>query len=169
MKAKNRLLIVTSKWPGKTDSSDGGNSTVRELIDILNVQYIIDILYFGNHAGSSPRKGVHEVIYYSYDFDHYELYGKTDTSKFIIRMEQAHISAEVIEKYAVNYERVIIIHNMILLGINPDNTLLKKIILFPMFTGEDYRLSGELVPEKYILMEKMVLNRVKAIVREGQI
>lgn len=165
MKTDNKLIIVTSKWPGKSDSSDGGNSTVRELIDIFTKQYLVDILYLGNQANSAPRKGVHETIYYNYDFDHYESYAKIDDSKFTIRIKQAHISAKVIKKYVVNYERVIVIHNMFLLGMNPnDESILKKVILFPMFTGEDYKLSGEIVPNEYILKEKMLLNKVKAIV-----
>lgn len=160
-----RLLIVTSKWPGKTDSSDGGNSTVRELIDILNRQYLIDILYFGKHAESEPREDVHEVFYCEVDFDHYEAYSATDYSKFIIRVKQSSISAEIIHNHAGPYERIIVIHNMFLLGIDPSNEeLLKKIILFPMFTGEDYQLSGENVPESYISEEKQLMRKVKAVV-----
>lgn len=160
-----RLLIVTSKWPGKTDSSDGGNSTVRELIDILNRQYLIDILYFGKHAESEPREDVHEVFYCEVDFDHYEAYSATDYSKFIIRVKQSSISAEIIHNHAGEYERIIVIHNMFLLGIDPSNEeLLKKIILFPMFTGEDYQLSGENVPESYISEEKQLMRKVKAVV-----
>ena len=160
-----RLLIITSKWPGKTDSSDGGNATVRELIDILNGQYSIDILYFGKHAESELREGVHEVFCCEVDFDHYETYSAADHSKFIIRIKQSNISAEIIRNYAESYERIIMIHNMFLLGIDPSNEkLLKKIILFPMFTGEDYRLSGENVPESYIAEEKQLMCKVKAVV-----
>ena len=129
-----RLLIITSKWPGKTDSSDGGNSTVRELIDILNGQYSIDILYFGKHAESELREGVHEVFCCEVDFDHYETYPAADYSKFIIRIKQSNISAAIIRNYAESYERIIVIHNMFLLGIDPSNEkLLKKIILGKMF------------------------------------
>lgn len=160
-----RILIVSSKWPGRTDSSDGGNSTVRELIDTLKDAYIIDIMYLGNHAESEPREGINKVLYVSQDFDHYEEYAKADESKFAIRLKQADMSAKAIEQHYNLYDKIILIHNMFLMGIESNNKrLLQKIILFPMFTGIDYELCGEIVPEAYILRERSLLNKVKAIV-----
>lgn len=164
-----QLLIVTSKWPGKTDSSDGGNSTVREIIDILHREYIIDILYFGRCICSESLKGISNVIKCDMDFDHYESYSMDDDSKFSVRLKQANVSADIINTYQENYDRIIIIHDMFLLGINPDNSrLLDKVILFPMFTGEAYKICGEIVPDEYISRERNLLNKVKAIVSPSE-
>lgn len=164
-----QLLIVTSKWPGKTDSSDGGNSTVREIIDMLHKEYVIDILYFGKCICSEPRKGISNIIKCDMDFDHYESYSMADDSKFSVRLKQASISADIINSFQENYDRIIIIHDMFLLGINPDNSiLLNKVILFPMFTGEAYKICGEIVPNEYIARECKLLNKVKVIISPSE-
>lgn len=162
---KKRLLIVTSKWPGKTECSDGGNSTVQELINIFMDDYIVDLLYFGKHAKSELNKSVNRVIQYFGDFDHFETYGITDYSKFGIRIQQSALTAKIIKLYEQDYDKIILIHNMFILGIQQkDEKLLKKIVLFPMFTGEDYRQCGECVPDEYMLKEKLGMNKVKTII-----
>ncbi len=164
-----KLLIVTSKWPGKCNSSDGGNSTVRELIDILKEHLSIDILYFGKNAMSDSRIGVDKIFCCNIDFDHYESYSAVDDSKFSIRLMQSLISAETIERYFKEYDCIVLIHNMFLLGIDPENKeLLSKIVLFPMFTGEDYKLCGEMVPRGYLEKEKKLMSKVRAIIVPSQ-
>ena len=165
MAKDKRILIVSSKWPGKTNSSDGGNSTVRELIEMLKDDYSIDILYFGENRESAPQDGIDKVLDIACDYDHYEKYSKGNESKFIIRLRQADMSAREIEKYNASYDRIIVIHTMFLMGINPNNSyLLNKVILFPMFTGIDYRKCGEQVPDEYMLLEKNIMKKVGALV-----
>lgn len=162
---KSRLLIVTSKWPDKTNSSDGGNSTVQELIDILEGEYIVDLLYFGKCAKSKLSKKINRIIQYSHDFDHFETYGVADYSKFEMRLKQSVLSAEVIKRYEQFYDKIILIHNMFILGFTyNDYKLMKKMVLFPMFTGEDYRRCGECVPDEYISREKWLMDNVRIII-----
>ena len=101
---RDNLLIVTSKWPGKTNSSDGGNSTVRELVDILSLDFNIDIMYFGNNGESSPRTGIRKVIKCEIDFDHYESYSSQADDKFTIRLKLSRIAAEYISRYEKDYK-----------------------------------------------------------------
>lgn len=162
---RDNLLIVTSKWPGKTNSSDGGNSTVRELVDILSLDFNIDIMYFGNNGESSPRTGIRKVIKCAIDFDHYESYSSQADDKFTIRLKLSRIAAEYISRYEKGYKHIIVIHNMFLLGMCfEDYKLINKIILFPMFTGEAYKKCGENVPKQYIVEETKVLKAVRAII-----
>lgn len=48
MKLKKRVLIVTAKWPYATSSTDGGDSTTKEIIHSLKNEYYLDMLCFRN-------------------------------------------------------------------------------------------------------------------------
>lgn len=161
---KERVLIVTAKWPKVSNSTDGGDSTVEEIIHAFTRHYIVDVLCFRNDLINSVQLDcVRKVMVYSEDFAVFSNYSLHNQDKFIIRIQQSKIAATEIERIADDYDLIVIQHNMFVLGLGENQPILDKVVLYPMFTGTSYIRAGEVVPSDYINLEKKVLYRVGRI------
>lgn len=45
---KKRILVVSAKWPYVSNSTDGGDSTLNEIIRSLAREYLLDLFCFRN-------------------------------------------------------------------------------------------------------------------------
>ena len=160
-----RVLLVTAKWPLPSSSTDGGDSTVSEVISMLGRDCKLDMLCFRDRENCAGITGVNQFYFYEEDFAQYYNYSKMDGSKFFVRLKQADAAARYVVGIADGYDLIIIHHCMFLLGLlNYSKDIFAKIILFPMFTGDSYIKSGEYVPQEYIEAEKQAIFRVSRII-----
>lgn len=161
---KKKILIVTAKWPYVSDSTDGGDSTLSEIVEAVSNEYIVDVLCFrDDQVNGKSIKDVRRVIFYHDDFAMFQNYSLHNQEKFMIRLEQAKIAFREIKKICNEYDLIVVQHVMFVLGMKEDVKLLNKIVLYPMFTGTSYIKSGENVPQMYLNAEKAVLNKIKKI------
>ena len=170
MQLKKKVLIVTAKWPYTTKSTDGGDSTTKEIIRSLKDDYIVDMLCFRNDIDEQIKIDDVQKIYFYYDdfalFKNYQLHNE---EKFLVRITQSEIAKKEIKRVYRDYEFIIIQHAMFILDIEDEKELLDKIVLYPMFTGSSYLKSGEMVPSIYLDKEKKVLSLVKLIISPSDI
>lgn len=170
MKLKKRVLIVTAKWPYATSSTDGGDSTTKEIIHSLKNEYYLDMLCFRNDIDEKAEIEGIKNLYFCYDdfaqFKNYQLHSE---KKFLIRIAQAKIARREIGKIDQNYDFIVIQHVMFILDMAEDKELLNKVVLYPMFTGISYLKSGDKVPEIYINCEKRVLPLAKMIISPSKV
>lgn len=170
MKLKKRVLIVTAKWPYATSSTDGGDSTTKEIIHSLKNEYYLDMLCFRNDIDEKAEIEGIKNLYFCYDdfaqFKNYQLHSE---KKFLIRVAQAKIARREIGKIDQNYDFIVIQHVMFILDMAEDKELLNKVVLYPMFTGISYLKSGDKVPEIYINCEKRVLPLAKMIISPSKV
>lgn len=156
-----KILFVTSKHPFPSDSRDGGDSTVSEMIQALGNHCQMDILCFREFDGCSEIPSVHEIFFQNIDFANYKLYSGKKGEKFLIRLQQAEISAKKIANLAPNYDVIIVQHCMFLLKLlEIAANVFEKIILFPMFTAMEYMMTKDFVPSEYVVAEKEALLHV---------
>lgn len=165
MQLKKKVLIVTAKWPYTTKSTDGGDSTTKEIIRSLKDDYIVDMLCFRNDIDEQIKIDDVQNIYFYYDdfalFKNYQLHNE---EKFLVRITQSEIAKKEIKRVYRDYEFIIVQHAMFILDMEDEKELLDKIVLYPMFTGSSYLKSGEMVPQIYLDKEKKVLSLVKLII-----
>lgn len=170
MQLKKKVLIVTAKWPYTTKSTDGGDSTTKEIIRSLKDDYIVDMLCFRNDIDEQIKIDDVQKIYFYYDdfalFKNYQLHNE---EKFLVRITQSEIAKKEIKRVYRDYEFIIIQHAMFILDMEDEKELLDKIVLYPMFTGSSYLKSGEMVPSIYLDKEKKVLSLVKLIISPSDI
>lgn len=162
---KQKVLLVTAKWPEVTASNDGGDSTVREIISSIGASCMLDMLCFRDDLDSKSRlAGIHRIIFYREDFAVFCNYEKHDQSKFLCRIQQSKIAADMIRRIHKEYDIILVQHNMFLLDLAKDCDILRKSVLFPMFTGTSYVKAGEAVPKEYLELEKKTMPLVKTII-----
>ena len=165
MQLKKKVLMVTAKWPYTTKSTDGGDSTTKEIIRSLKDDYIVDMLCFRNDIDEQIKIDDVQNIYFYYDdfalFKNYQLHNE---EKFLVRITQSEIAKKEIKRVYRDYEFIIVQHAMFILDMEDEKELLDKIVLYPMFTGSSYLKSGEMVPQIYLDKEKKVLSLVKLII-----
>lgn len=170
MQLKKKVLIVTAKWPYTTKSTDGGDSTTKEIIRSLKDDYIVDMLCFRNDIDEQIKIDDVQKIYFYYDdfalFKNYQLHNE---EKFLVRITQSEIAKKEIKRVYRDYEFIIIQHAMFILDMEDEKELLDKIVLYPMFTGSSYLKSGEMVPSNYLDKEKKVLSLVKLIISPSDV
>lgn len=170
MKLKKRVLIVTAKWPYATSSTDGGDSTTKEIIHSLKDEYHLDMLCFRNDIDEKTEiEGIKHLYFYRDDFAQFQKYQLHSEEKFLIRIEQAQITRREIGKFYRDYDFIVVQHVMFILDMAEEKELLNKVVLYPMFTGSSYLKSGDKVPEIYIDCEKRVLPLVKLIVSPSNV
>ncbi len=170
MRLKRKVLVVTAKWPFTTKSTDGGDSTTKEIIHSLKSDYIVDLLCFRDDIDEhSTIDGVNKIFVYYDDFALFKNYSLHNEEKFLVRLSQAEIAKKEIKKLYQYYDFIIVQHAMFILAMEGEKRLLDKIVLFPMFTGSSYLKSGELVPAIYIKKEKNVLSNVKLIISPSNV
>lgn len=170
MQLKKKVLLVTAKWPYTTKSTDGGDSTIKEIIHSLKDNYIVDMICFRNDIDEKNKiDNVHNIYFYNDDFALFENYQLHNEKKFIVRIKQSKIAKEEIKRIYRDYEFIIVQHAMFILDMECERELLEKIVLYPMFTGNSYLKSGEMVPPIYLDKEKRVLNLVKLIISPSNV
>lgn len=170
MQLKKKVLIVTAKWPCTTKSTDGGDSTTKEIIHSLKNDYNVNMLCFRNDIDEPTTiDGVQDIHFYYDDFALFENYKMHNGEKFLVRISQAEIAKKEIKRVYQDYEFIIVQHVMFILGMEEEKELLDRIVLYPMFTGSSYLKSGEVVPSIYLQREKKVLKLVKLIVSPSNV
>lgn len=170
MKLKKKVLIVTAKWPYTTKSTDGGDSTTKEIIRSLKDDYIVDMLCFRNDIDEQIKiDDVQNIFFYHDDFALFKNYQLHNEEKFLVRITQSEIAKKEIKRVYRNYNIIIVQHAMFLLDMEDEKELLDKIVLYPMFTGSSYIKSGEMVPKIYLDKEKKVLSLVKLIISPSDV
>lgn len=170
MQLKKKVLIVTAKWPYTTRSTDGGDSTTKEIIHSLKDDYIVDMLCFRNDIDEQIKiDDVQNVYFYYDDFALFKNYQLHNEEKFLVRITQSEIAKKEIKRVYLNYEFIIVQHAMFILDMEDEKELLDKIVLYPMFTGSSYLKSGETVPKIYLDKEKKVLSLVKLIISPSDV
>lgn len=170
MQLKKKVLIVTAKWPYTTKSTDGGDSTTKEIIRSLKDDYSVDMLCFRNDIDEQIKiDDVQNIYFYNDDFALFKNYQLHNEEKFLVRIKQSQIAKKEIKRIYQDYKFVIVQHVMFVLDMEDEKELLDKIVLYPMFTGTSYLKSGERIPEIYLVKEKKVLNLVKLIISPSDI
>ncbi|SEA97021.1 Glycosyltransferase involved in cell wall bisynthesis [Pseudobutyrivibrio sp. ACV-2] len=170
MKLKKKVLFVTAKWPYITSSTDGGDSTTKEIIRSLKRDYVLDMLCFRNDIDEHAEiEGVKHLYFYFDDFAQFKNYQLHSEDKFLIRIAQSKIAKREIKKVYQNYDFIVVQHAMFILDMEEEKNLLDKIVLYPMFTGSSYLKSGDKVPDIYIDCEKNVLRLVRLIVSPSNV
>ena len=170
MKLQKKVLIVSAKWPYVTQSTDGGDSTTKEIISSLSNKFIVDMLCFRDDIEmGSTIYNIHNIFFYHDDFALFKNYALHNEEKFLVRLKQSQIARKEIRKISDDYDFIIVQHVMFLLNMDDDKELLNKIVLYPMFTGSSYLRSGENVPDSYIKKEKRVISQVKLIVTPSNV
>ena len=167
---KRKVLIITAKWPHTTNSTDGGDSTIKEIIHSLKDDYFVELFCFRNDIDEEVTiDGVQKIYFYKEDFALFKNYQLHNEEKFLVRLSQAEIAKKEIERIYQGYEFIIVQHDMFILAMEDEKQLLNKIVLYPMFTGSSYLKSGEVVPSAYIQKEKKVLKLVKLIISPSNV
>lgn len=170
MQLKKKVLIVTAKWPYTTKSTDGGDSTTKEIIRSLKDDYIVDMLCFRNDIDEQIKiDDVQNIYFYYDDFALFKNYQSHNEEKFLVRITQSEIAKKEIKRVYQDYEFIIVQHAMFILDMEDEKELLDKIVLYPMFTGSSYLKSGETVPQIYLDKEKQVLSLVKLIISPSDV
>ena len=167
---KRKVLIITAKWAHTTNSTDGGDSTIKEIIHSLKDDYFVELFCFRNDIDEEVTiDGVQKIYFYKEDFALFKNYQLHNEEKFLVRLSQAEIAKKEIERIYQGYEFIIVQHDMFILAMEDEKQLLNKIVLYPMFTGSSYLKSGEVVPSAYIQKEKKVLKLVKLIISPSNV
>ncbi len=163
-KHKKRVLLVTAKWPVFSPSTDGGDSTVREIIEAIGRECSIDLMCFRKDQMKCSLYGINKIIIYNYDIEKIYNYERRDGIKFLSRLACANIIKDAVERIEHEYDIVILQHCLFSFGLAANKELMAKTVLFPMFTGTSYIMSGENVPQEYIDAEKEALPRIGRII-----
>lgn len=152
---KKRVLLVTSKYPYSKTESDGGLSTVASVIESIKNEYELDILFIRKFsAEESNIEGVKKI--------YFEEIEKKSTDKYERRIyNYIQVSNKILE-IEHNYSAIIIIHASKAFGLeNAPESVLNKVILYPMFLSFSYRDSGEIVPIIYDSLERKCMEKIK--------
>lgn len=162
---EKRVLLVTAKWPYVSSSTDGGDSTLFEVIQSVGKISKLDVFCFRDDIQENVQiPCVNRVLIHNEDFAIFSNYSLHNEDKFMCRLEQAQIAAEKIRSLQEEYDLIIVQHAMFVLDMENDDEILYKTVLFPMFTGTSYRIAGEMVPQVYINHEKQVFHKLKRII-----
>lgn len=155
---KERILLVTGKFPGVSLDIDGGSIMVSQLIEMFGRDYVLDILFtrtYNEKYKTIPN--VNNVTFHPCKF--------RNDNKFVRRVLNTAWNKEIVAQLIDKYDKVIIIHVCKSFGLEElQDSQLEKIVLFSMFLTSSYIKSGEYVPKEYIQLERNVLPKIKLIV-----
>lgn len=161
----NNVLYVAAKWPGKSKSNDGGDTTINEFIESLSPFCNLDLLCFRDDIEQNiVVSGISKVFVIESDFARFQTYSDRRGEKFFNRIEQSKIAARAICKIANRYQIIIVQHASLILDLDKHEEIMKKLILLPMFTSTSYEKAGEYVPHEYKLLEQRCIRRVSKII-----
>lgn len=152
------VAIITSKSPNLGLDLDGGSILIKQLVRYLP-SYVknVDVIFLRNKNECVIKDiGIRSVKVYE------PKHNKGD--KFEQRILNSKDTVEIIKKVHMNYKLIIVTHISNVFGIEElDEEIQRKIVLFPMFTSESYKKSGETVPNEYCLKEKRAFSVCKTI------
>ena len=101
---KRKVLIITAKWPHTTNSTDGGDSTIKEIIHSLKDDYFVELFCFRNDIDEEVTiDGVQKIYFYKEDFALFKNYQLHNEEKFLVRLSQAEIAKKEIERIYQGY------------------------------------------------------------------
>jgi len=165
-----KILIVSSKWPLKNDTFDGGNITVKQVVESLRYSCVVDMLYFSPTEPHARYDAFGKVYLAQGNFLDYSIYAKKGGEKFNSRIRNSRYTSEKIIELLPYYDKIVIIHCQFLFGLeNLKESDLRKIVLFPMFLTPSYNESGDYVPSKYYEYEKIIMSKVSNIITPSEI
>jgi glycosyltransferase involved in cell wall biosynthesis/hydroxymethylpyrimidine pyrophosphatase-like HAD family hydrolase len=134
----NRVLLVTEKCLPEVNHRDGGYQLVQKLIKTLGNR--LDIMQFtvNNYSGHTACK-----FQFRYEVE--------SDSRFQRRILNGKFVAKKVKEVEHDYDIILFVHISLQFNFMPHGET--KVICFPMFTGNAYRISGEKVPDRYIFSE----------------
>lgn len=147
-----KVIILTSKFPFRFNDIDGGNLLVDKLISILKDKCVLDICFTRNQKTNQELE-VRKIIYLPNKI--------SESNKFYRRIKNYKQNSTEISKLIRSYDKVIMIHASKAFGLDENN--LKNVIMFPMFLGDSYLKSNEVVPQEYLNLEKKYLSNLSKI------
>lgn len=155
---RKKILLVTGKFPGVSADMDGGSIMVSQIIEMFGDEAELDVLFTRSFNGEYCKiNGVNKVYFNPCKY--------RDENKFSRRIKNVYWNSGMLSLLIPRYEKVIIIHCSKAFGLDvlPDEQI-SKVILFPMFLSSSYKLSGEVVPAEYTLLEKKVIAKLRTII-----
>ena len=146
-----KVLIYTGKFPSFGDDTDGGSILIHSLIETLNGNCVLDIIFTRTPQQEFMQvDGVRNVSY--------ETYENRPKNKFQRRLQNKEQLFRRLRSVINDYDTVIITHCSKAFGID---SLTKdeqsKIVLFPMYLSTSYARSGEIPPLEYVEEERKAL------------
>ncbi len=159
------VLYVAAKWPQKSKSNDGGDTTINEVISSLSPCCTLDLLCFRDDIkDNATLPGINRVFITEKDFACFQTYSDRRGEKFFTRVEQAKEVAKEIRKIEDRYQLIIVQHVSLILNLGNDIEIMNKLVLLPMFTSTSYEKAGEYVPDEYKILEKRCISLVYKII-----
>lgn len=151
------VLFVTGKWPISLTDIDGGCLTTINILESIPKDCDIDIL-LPKAFSSIVIPYARRVLYFDVNKSDY-LANYNNKDKFSERLKWSSIIASTISDLVPHYDKVIIQHCFFALGLDKllNPSMLRKILVFPMFLTPEYKISGEIVPPPYTKGEEEIL------------
>jgi len=147
-----QVLIATSKSYQFAGDQDGGSILIHQLVSYAPAWFkTVDLLLLRavDPACDAPP-GIRKL-------DFLDLPGQ-DGDKFSSRIAGAQAFVDYLNAHGDDYDLIVISHVSNVFGLwQVRETIRRKIVLYPMFTGLSYRLAKENVPDLYIEMERRAL------------
>ena len=149
----NNLLIVTSKCPDIQSDFDGGSILINQLVKNAHSFFSeIDIVYLRNTICNYKHNKINKIEIIQQNI--------SNKNKFLQRIENSHNTFCIIKNKSKKYDKIIITHISNAFHIEQLSAdILKKIIIFPMFTSTSYLKANEVVPVEYIEMERKIFKK----------
>lgn len=144
-----KILLVTEKHEPKSSERDGGARVVNTLEKTFG--NALSIMQFGSKSNS--------IATWSFD------YPVDLANRFEKRIANAKFIAKQIKKVEKDFTHIFFVHISMQFSII-DMELKKNIIIwtFPMFLTPSYQASGELIPNKYIQLERLAFAKSNNII-----
>lgn len=153
-----KLLFITTRSPLSPHEQDGGSIFTSQVIRQLAPRSQFDVLFLRSEDPSLMKLPDINTAYFL-----------APNMAIINRFERRLATALLVENWLKNniddYHAILVQHVSSGFGIvRMFTTAAKKMIVFPMFTGESYRRSGENVPFAYFEAETKVLQSSRLII-----
>jgi len=146
------VLIAASKSPAFADDQDGGSILIRQLVRHAPAwANAVDLMLFraADPAMVVPA-GIRNMGFLRT--------GTMHEDKFAARLDGWQPFVDHLNAVGECYELIVITHVSNAFGLwNVRESVRRRILLYPMFTGLSYRLAGEWVPDAYLDMEQRAL------------
>ena len=150
-----RVLLYSGKMPENSNDIDGGSQMVSQLIKCLSERCKLDVTFI--------RKENEKILDYKIRKIRYLNSINPMSNKFqrrfdnIVNNQKAILNGET-------YDLIIALHCSKLFGLENNQEIMKKTIVFPMMLTAGYRLAGESVPARYTELENDVLRNASYII-----
>lgn len=153
-----RLLFITTRNPLSPCEQDGGSIFAAQAIRQLAPRSQFDVLFLRNQDPDLMElPTVNNAYFLPPDMN--------ISNRFVRRLATALLVENWLKDRINDYHAFLVQHVSSGFGIvRISPTAGQKMIVFPMFTGESYRRSGENVPLAYIEEETKVLQSTKLII-----